>query len=745
MLFLFRNLPFYLLIFLIGFTPISFGGVHVWAYSIMEFATLIIVSLALINTVFTEKEFKWIKTPLNAIITIYVAYLVLQIIPMPKGAIAAITPGNTYILERFTHVFQGGFEGDFLTTSLIPYKSWSKLLKIISYLGIILYIINYIHSRKQINIIVIAIAFVGIFEAISGWVLVKSSSPLHIGPFSLNTQYLGRFHGSYISPNHLAGYFEMAIFLIFGALLTFYGESNERNKQIETVPKAQRMPKWVFQGKKYVYPAFLFTAIGMMLTGLFLTGSRGGLLGFFAGIMIIILLTLRSMMTKLLILLLSLTLLLVILFGIDLERQGGRNFNSKAIERLQNRDTLISQLNSLSSDRVDPYLSMLPIVKDFSLAGTGLGTFQDIFIRYKPDEIRAHISHAHSDWLELLIETGFIGFTLVLVAVILYFSNFIRLWRQRKDSFAVGMGLGVLGSSAAILTHSLVDFNFQIPANALLFAVILGVGYSSINNQNHQGMEVSLAPFKVVNWTIYLRVFFLILSFPGIFFVGKKIISQFLSEQSCPTQYNSTLTFNREPSISDIKKGLEFAPDNSECMNRLVKKYRKNKTLEPMSFFNSYYSNKNIELLKKAIRLNPTSGNYYLLLGEEFIYLSQLNEKDRENNLGLAIKSLENAQYFKLVGYEKNFKLAAAWLDVSEQLPDEKNKYSEVAIDLLQKTLLLSPYQWKEVLKIAVEYFAKEDVLNKVFPPSGTSTQRYGESTFNYYRNLGIRWLEMQK
>ena len=97
------------------------------------------------------------------------------------------------------------------------------------------------------------------------------------------------------------------------------------------------------------------------------------------------------------------------------------------------------------------------------------------------------------------------------------------------------------------------------------------------------------------------------------------------------------------------------------------------------------------------------------------------------------------------MGYEKNFKLASAWLEVSEQLPDEKNEYSEIAIDLFQKALLLNPYKWKEALKIALQYFPKEDVVKKVLPPPGTSTKMYSVEWLDKFRMAGIRWLEMQR
>jgi len=39
--------------------------------------------------------------------------------------------------------------------------------------------------------------------------------------------------------------------------------------------------------------------------------------------------------------------------------------------------------------------------------------------------------------------------------------------------------LGCMGSVLALLIHSVTDFNLQIPANALIFAMVLGVGYKA--------------------------------------------------------------------------------------------------------------------------------------------------------------------------------------------------------------------------------------------------------------------------
>jgi hypothetical protein len=55
----------------------------------------------------------------------------------------------------------------------------------------------------------------------------------------------------------------------------------------------------------------------------------------------------------------------------------------------------------------------------------------------------------------------------------------VRGYRRTEESFDKAVSLGCIGSIAAILVHSLADFNLYIPANALVFAIILAVAWSS--------------------------------------------------------------------------------------------------------------------------------------------------------------------------------------------------------------------------------------------------------------------------
>jgi len=136
----------------------------------------------------------------------------------------------------------------------------------------------------------------------------------------------------------------------------------------------------------------------------------------------------------------------------------------------------ISQHQSLHF-RVGVWRDTLPMVRDFPLFGTGLGTFQDLFPHYKtPPYMANEIREAHNDYLELLASTGFIGFALLgwfLVAVGGRLYRGIR--ALPPDILPVGAAL--TAAMTAMAFQEFFDFNLQIPANAILLTLLLALAF----------------------------------------------------------------------------------------------------------------------------------------------------------------------------------------------------------------------------------------------------------------------------
>jgi tetratricopeptide (TPR) repeat protein len=116
--------------------------------------------------------------------------------------------------------------------------------------------------------------------------------------------------------------------------------------------------------------------------------------------------------------------------------------------------------------------------------GTGANTFEDLARRYRGGGFTADPIHAHNDWLQLLIEYGWIGFVLGAAFFFIHFfagfRNVMRLAAQTPNEgiFPQGMSLGLAAGSlsafAAIGSHAVFDYSLHLPAVAMLAALSAG-------------------------------------------------------------------------------------------------------------------------------------------------------------------------------------------------------------------------------------------------------------------------------
>lgn len=123
--------------------------------------------------------------------------------------------------------------------------------------------------------------------------------------------------------------------------------------------------------------------------------------------------------------------------------------------------------------------TLLEIVRDNWLLGTGLGTFDPVYRSYEPVDLlmTQYLNHAHNDYLELIIEAG-----LLAVIGLLIFAGW---WMSRGWTLVRNLGLQNPGQlwfirmafagSAIMLAHSLVDYPLRGAAISTLFALFCAI------------------------------------------------------------------------------------------------------------------------------------------------------------------------------------------------------------------------------------------------------------------------------
>jgi O-antigen ligase len=115
--------------------------------------------------------------------------------------------------------------------------------------------------------------------------------------------------------------------------------------------------------------------------------------------------------------------------------------------------------------------STLDALRDFPIAGVGFGAFRDVYPAYMPRGSVFTTSQVHNDYLEVLVEGGLVAGLLVAWLIVAYAVRVLRQERRLVPGASVAR-LGLLLGIGSLAAHALVDFNHQIPANALSFVAV---------------------------------------------------------------------------------------------------------------------------------------------------------------------------------------------------------------------------------------------------------------------------------
>ena len=248
----------------------------------------------------------------------------------------------------------------------------------------------------------------------------------------------GQIYGSYVNRNNYAGLMEM---LVPFPLVVSMGH--------------------LLQGGKRALVAF---AAVMMASTIFICGSRGGMISFgfevaaFGALALYQRRNARVAMSLLAVCILVLGLLMFVGKGQVLGRLGDL---APGIRWNMTKDCL-------------RMFSHRPVL------GWGLGTFPTVYPAFRSFYTNLFVNEAHNDYAQLLVETGVLGFVLMLwflVFLYRYGMPTSRRWEFRWDgAVSVAALLGCTG----ILLHSFVDFNLQIPANAAVFYTLCALAASPL-------------------------------------------------------------------------------------------------------------------------------------------------------------------------------------------------------------------------------------------------------------------------
>ena len=453
-----------ILIFLLVFTPIAFGSMELWAFSIMELAILLIIILWAIQNIIgvgsTHSRVNSSTLPNSAFrilhsefimvfLCIFLLLILFQLLPLPSGLIKILSPRTFEIRHQ---LLMTNNQLPMTTLSFVPFVTQVNFFKWLTLIGLFLFLLRWRPLElgdRTITHLIIVVMMVGVFESLYGMFEFFSG---HGQILNLDEEgIVSSVTGTFINRNYFAGYLLMVVPLSIGYL--FSREPARRNTSMGLRHRLASL-----DGKTLL----LGFGVIVMIVGLIFSASRMGISSLLLSFTLISFLfrdpQREKKFSKTSILIFGLAVLWAAWIGLD---------------------AVLSRFITSTEDfgfRWTIWKNTFQILKDFPLFGSGLGTFTYIFPMYRSFHIQGLATHAENDFLQLASEVGLVGIGLLLI-LFLFLSykaiSGIRLLTYRDSGRYIGIG-GLVGI-LALMFHSLVERNIQVPSNAFLYTILWAI------------------------------------------------------------------------------------------------------------------------------------------------------------------------------------------------------------------------------------------------------------------------------
>jgi hypothetical protein len=310
-------------------------------------------------------------------------------------------------------------------------------------------------------------------------------------------------------------------------------------------------------------------------------------------------------------------------------------------------------------------------------------------------------------------ELGMAGACVVLLALVVCLTKIIRLWLWRGDTFAVGIGAGVIAGVVSISIHSFFDFNMHIPANPIALSSILALGFVSMHIERHSTYDRFFYKTRSVavdgkGPLILLVALVLVVSL----FLFQRLTCHFMAEANCATVRNSTLNRDQRPPLWEIKRAIDYDPANAQYYHKLARHYMgssvKSKDLK------SKINEEIIKNLEKAVSLNPANGLYWYDLGLRYSYKGYEGNEYLTKWLPMADAAFERAIHFRPHDAYLLHNIGRYWVWRSSILAETEgiDKFQ----GLFRRSLEIDTKYWEKAVERVWKYYPDERIVIGIVP-----------------------------
>lgn len=687
----FRNVPFYLYLVVLISSPLAFGTVEDWSYAIME----ILIGLGVLLLILERRQDVFFyKAPGLSLLLMLCGWMLIQALPLPAFLVKLLSP-EAYRIYR--QALEPLGTGSWIPLSVHPKTTLQECLRFSSYVLFYWLAVQLLVDYRRLKRTLVVIAgFAGLlaFLTIIDFITKHMGYPLSPGKiFWLRPSPLAmRAVGPYVNHNHYAGLMEMIFPLMLSLFVFYQPRSQGRNFRQKTAD---------FFMHRYLARSLFYGLIIILIgASVFMSLSRGGAISLIVSLIVFSLwMVIKTQKKK------SGLVLAVVLIGM-LALTGAQQWDA-----LFDRFELIrSESGQIDSGRLERWPVIMEMIHAFPICGSGMGTTQYIYQRYRTDLHNNILEHVHNDYLGFL-STGGIILAVIMASALLkiFFVSFLN-HRQRHDRFSQYLFIGCWTAVLAILIHSLVDFNLQIGANGLYFFFVLALAVSAAHTRMHARTDGTWQPTLLMP-AILKRPYWLVGS---MLFIGAVLIV-----------HGGTLLANYH--FADYKQTV-WRPDLSKEAHRKINQAAvKAVAVDPLNPVYHYYIAANSAVLPKdkdlavrhymkALRYSPSDSR---ILQEAAFFLN------RQGRVGPAEKLMQAAIDAYPANISGHLKYAALLLEQDQ---------TEKGLLMLRNMMADDPKRTEDCLTVMAWHGVDAKQIQTALPERVAAYLAFGD----YLADLGL-------
>lgn len=433
---------------LIAFAPLPLGSNRNWAVALLAFASAGLLAATWCTLLWRG------RSPL--------AMLAPATLPLVAlGLYAALVAAQWW----------GGVEHP-VFSSAAPHQTRLYLLRTLVYACIFANVLLLAGTPRRIWLLSLVLVCAGGLQALLAiyWLAVGAQYQFMFEDIRHGTQATGTF----VNRNHLAGYLYLTLSAGIGLLLGAIDTRGHAPRRLRDV--LVNLLRFMLSPRMALRLLLL-----VMVIALVLTRSRMGNTAFFVALAVlgvVVAVTSPALRIKALVLVVSMVVIDIVVVGqwVGLDRVLQRiDQTAVAIQDQRGEETVES--------RLDPAWYTWPMVAERPAFGWGGGSYFVSFPPFKSREMVLHkdyFDHAHNDYAEIAADTGLVGLLLLATVVLASLRRAWQLLTTRGQSTA-SKGAAYAGVMAitCLLLHSVVDFNLQIPANAVTITTLLALVWAT--------------------------------------------------------------------------------------------------------------------------------------------------------------------------------------------------------------------------------------------------------------------------